>query len=290
MGVHKTTVGEVVTAVSDALARLLDHFVSFPNDGQIAKVKQKFFLLGDMPNTIGVIDCTHVHFQAPHQREWEYINRRGRHSINVQLVGDADLAITNCVVRWPGQARAVVERTIGLLKGRWRCLDATGGKLSYKPDKVCQIVRACAVLHNLALLNNVPLPPEAACAQEEPDPLPQAFAQNPGALQQRLDVMCLLTASVRTRPLLEGCAGGAVEMPGLDAGGAVETPGLDAGGAVETPGLDAGGAVETPGLDAGGAVETPGLDAGGAVETPGLDARGSSVDGSPTPLEQAASK
>ncbi|KAK1904071.1 putative nuclease HARBI1 [Dissostichus eleginoides] len=71
MGVHKTTVGEVVTVVSDALARLLDHFVTFPNDGQIAKVKQKCFLLGDMPNTIGVIDCTHVHIQAPHQREWE---------------------------------------------------------------------------------------------------------------------------------------------------------------------------------------------------------------------------
>ncbi|KAJ4935322.1 hypothetical protein JOQ06_016858, partial [Pogonophryne albipinna] len=55
-----------------------------------------------MPNTIGVIDCTHVHIQAPRQREWEYVNRKGRHSINVQLVGDADLAITNCVVRWPG--------------------------------------------------------------------------------------------------------------------------------------------------------------------------------------------
>ncbi|KAJ4928146.1 hypothetical protein JOQ06_015943 [Pogonophryne albipinna] len=102
MGVHRTTVGEVVTAVSDTLARLLDHFVTFPTDGQIAKVKQKFFLLGDMPNTIGVIDCTHVHIQAPRQREWEYVNRKGRHSINVQLVGDADLAITNCVVRWPG--------------------------------------------------------------------------------------------------------------------------------------------------------------------------------------------
>ncbi|XP_034057153.1 putative nuclease HARBI1 [Gymnodraco acuticeps] len=102
MGVHRTTVGEVVTAVSDALARLLDHFVTFPTDGQIAKVKQNFFLLGDMPNTIGVIDCTHVNIQAPRQREWEYVNRKGRHSINVQLVGDADLAITNCVVRWPG--------------------------------------------------------------------------------------------------------------------------------------------------------------------------------------------
>ncbi|KAJ4941203.1 hypothetical protein JOQ06_027490 [Pogonophryne albipinna] len=104
MGVHKTTVGEVVTAVSDALAHLLDHFVSFPNDGQIAKLKQQCFLLGDMPNTIGVIDCTHVHIQGPHQREWEYVNRKGRHSINVQLVGDADLAITNYVVRWPGCA------------------------------------------------------------------------------------------------------------------------------------------------------------------------------------------
>ncbi|KAJ4940521.1 hypothetical protein JOQ06_026819, partial [Pogonophryne albipinna] len=68
----------------------------------IAKVKQKFFLLGDMPNAIGVIDCTHVHIPPPRQSEWEYVNRKGRHSINVQLVGDADLAITNCVVRWPG--------------------------------------------------------------------------------------------------------------------------------------------------------------------------------------------
>ncbi|KAI4797776.1 hypothetical protein KUCAC02_024853, partial [Chaenocephalus aceratus] len=111
-----------------------------------------------------------------------------------------------------------------------------------------------------------------------------------------MDCSVWMTASVRARPLLEGCAGGAVETPGLDAGGAVETPGLDAGGAVETPGLDAGGAVETPGLkaggavetpevpwrrrrcrgDAGGAVETPGLEAGGAVETPGLEAGGSS--------------
>ncbi|KAI3356737.1 hypothetical protein L3Q82_003418 [Scortum barcoo] len=36
------------------------------------------------------------------------------------------------------QACAVVEHTIGLLKGRWRCLaclDASGGKLSYRPEK-----------------------------------------------------------------------------------------------------------------------------------------------------------
>ena len=32
--------------------------------------------------------------------------------------------------------RSVVERTIGLLKGRWLCLDIAGGKLLYKPEKV----------------------------------------------------------------------------------------------------------------------------------------------------------
>uniref|UniRef100_A0A3B3I9Z0 Putative nuclease HARBI1 n=1 Tax=Oryzias latipes TaxID=8090 RepID=A0A3B3I9Z0_ORYLA len=102
IGVEKSTVSDVVKAVSIALASLVNPFASFPNDVQIAQTKHKFFTLGNMPNTIGVIDCTHVHIQAPHERDWEYIHRKGRHSINIQLVGDADLIITNCVVKWPG--------------------------------------------------------------------------------------------------------------------------------------------------------------------------------------------
>nr|XP_055023917.1 putative nuclease HARBI1 [Misgurnus anguillicaudatus]XP_055024930.1 putative nuclease HARBI1 [Misgurnus anguillicaudatus] len=101
IGVDKSTVSDVVKAVSIALASLVNQFVSFPNDVQIAQTKHKFFTLGNMPNTIGVIDCTHVHIQAPHERDWEYINPKGRRSINIQLVGDADLIITNCVVKWP---------------------------------------------------------------------------------------------------------------------------------------------------------------------------------------------
>lgn len=102
IGVDKSTVSEVVTAVSLALASLLSQFVSLPKDNHITQTKRKFLLLGKMPSTIGVIDCTHVHIQAPHQRKWEYINRKGRHSINIQLMCDADLIITNCVVKWPG--------------------------------------------------------------------------------------------------------------------------------------------------------------------------------------------
>ncbi|KAL6470507.1 hypothetical protein MHYP_G00216260 [Metynnis hypsauchen] len=48
------------------------------------------------------------------------------------------------------RTRSVVERAIGQLKSRWRCLDRTGGMLLYRPEKVCRIVRACGVLHNVA--------------------------------------------------------------------------------------------------------------------------------------------
>ncbi len=86
------------------------------------------------------------------------------------------------------QTRAVVERAIGLLKGRWRCLDATGGSLCYTPAKVCKIVRACAVLHSMAHKENVPLPPEVN-AVPDLDPHPLVFEPNAAAVHQRLEVM-----------------------------------------------------------------------------------------------------
>lgn len=78
--------------MSSTLAKPVDHFVS--NDGQIGQLKHTF-LFGNMPNTIRVMD----HTQAHHLREWECVNRKERHSITIQLVGDADLVITNYVVK-----------------------------------------------------------------------------------------------------------------------------------------------------------------------------------------------
>uniref|UniRef100_A0A8C5N5G4 Putative nuclease HARBI1 n=1 Tax=Gouania willdenowi TaxID=441366 RepID=A0A8C5N5G4_GOUWI len=105
IGVDKSTVSKVVKALSVTLASLVNQFVCFPRDDQISQTKRKFLLLGSMPNTIGVI-------------EWEYINRKGRHSINIQLVGDADLLITNCVVKWPGSVHnARILRENGIILG-----------------------------------------------------------------------------------------------------------------------------------------------------------------------------
>ncbi|KAJ1194681.1 hypothetical protein NDU88_003967 [Pleurodeles waltl] len=55
-----------------------------------------------------------------------------------------------------GRTRRVIERTFGLLKARFRCLHMTGGSFYYSPKKVCQIIVACCMLHNLALRQQVP--------------------------------------------------------------------------------------------------------------------------------------
>ncbi|GAA6080030.1 putative nuclease HARBI1, partial [Tachysurus ichikawai] len=89
------------------------------------------------------------------------------------------------------RARTVVERAIGILKCRCRALDSSGGRLLYHPAKVCKIVRACGVLHNIALRNGIPLPPDLPLPQHY-DPEPQPPGRQEGYQQGariREDVM-----------------------------------------------------------------------------------------------------
>jgi hypothetical protein len=51
------------------------------------------------------------------------------------------------------KTRNIVERTIGILKNRFGCLFT---KLRYQPEMVGNIVVACCILHNLAILHNEP--------------------------------------------------------------------------------------------------------------------------------------
>ncbi|KAJ1123529.1 hypothetical protein NDU88_001998 [Pleurodeles waltl] len=55
-----------------------------------------------------------------------------------------------------GRTRRIIERAFSLLKGRFRCLHLTDGSLYYSPKKVCQIIVAFCMLHNLALRWQVP--------------------------------------------------------------------------------------------------------------------------------------
>ncbi len=84
-----------------------------------------------------------------------------------------------------------MERCIGLLKGRWLRLGSAGGgggTLLYTPQKVCDIILACGVLHNIAQNNGVPF--DVQMLQEERMPREPWPAQPPmRALQRRQELI-----------------------------------------------------------------------------------------------------
>ena len=62
-----------------------------------------FYNIAQFPRVIGVIDCIHVPIKSPWGDDAElFRNRKGWHSINVQVIGDSQLLIRNIVARWSG--------------------------------------------------------------------------------------------------------------------------------------------------------------------------------------------
>lgn len=55
------------------------------------------------------------------------------------------------------QIRSLIERTNGLLKMRFRCL-LKHRTLHYKPDTASRIINSCAILHNMCIEENIPIP------------------------------------------------------------------------------------------------------------------------------------
>ncbi|XP_052903541.1 putative nuclease HARBI1 isoform X2 [Anopheles moucheti] len=53
------------------------------------------------------------------------------------------------------QARVVIEKTIGMLKAKFRCLNGER-QLRYSPTKVVRMVNVCCALHNICILNRIP--------------------------------------------------------------------------------------------------------------------------------------
>ena len=99
-------------------------------------MSQKFHNIANFPGVIAAVDGTHVPFLAPSHEEWAFVNRKGTHSVNIQvwiftlipvqinvlhlfwdtqtvtgeliaiyvqqIVSDANLIIRDVVAKWPG--------------------------------------------------------------------------------------------------------------------------------------------------------------------------------------------
>ncbi|XP_059915809.1 putative nuclease HARBI1 [Gadus macrocephalus] len=219
--IGKATVCRSVRKVCLALKRLLRNFIVFPGHKPTRRMKMEFHQLAGFPNVIGCIDGTQVPILAPSINEADYVNRKGYHSINVQMICDASHMITNVEAKWPGsvhdarmyresnlsrkfqegqfdgwilgdrgypclptlitpypnpapgpqttlnrahsRTRVKIENTFGILKSRFQCLRG----LRVCPERACDIIVACAVLHNIATLRKEMPPPFDPFLEEE---------------------------------------------------------------------------------------------------------------------------
>lgn len=83
---------------------LAPRYIRFP-ESAIEKHTTKTQFLTDykFPGILGVIDGTQIAITAlPKQIENAYVNRKGFHSINVQVVCNASMVFTNVNARYPG--------------------------------------------------------------------------------------------------------------------------------------------------------------------------------------------
>ena len=53
------------------------------------------------------------------------------------------------------KTRKTIECAFGLWKSRWRAMHRTGGTLCYNPDRVCRLVIATMVLHNICINHSI---------------------------------------------------------------------------------------------------------------------------------------
>ena len=58
---------------------------------------------------VGAIDGTHIKIIAPSKDEDMFVNRKKVHSINTQVVFDANFNILDVVVKWPGATLPMIR-------------------------------------------------------------------------------------------------------------------------------------------------------------------------------------
>ena len=99
-GVSKSTVHKCVRRVSEAIFNIRAEIIKWPDLNRQDEISRSVEQSSKIPNVIGFVDGTHIRLtQTPHA---DYINRKGYPSINVQIIVDDRLLVTDVHAGWPG--------------------------------------------------------------------------------------------------------------------------------------------------------------------------------------------
>ncbi|XP_067124266.1 putative nuclease HARBI1, partial [Centruroides vittatus] len=87
------------------MCSMLSNFIKWPSnnlDDNVHKFEQLWKI--PLPGVIGCIDGTHIFIKTPKKDSQSYFNRKGRHSILLQIICDAEMQIIDAFVGWSGSS------------------------------------------------------------------------------------------------------------------------------------------------------------------------------------------
>ncbi|KYN28349.1 Putative nuclease HARBI1 [Trachymyrmex cornetzi] len=93
--VGKATAIRIMRRVTYALHTLAPRFIQWPQGEKATKVMEEFERASGFPKVIEAIDGTHIKIIAPQEDKQSYVNRKGYHSIHVQVVCTHKLLFTS---------------------------------------------------------------------------------------------------------------------------------------------------------------------------------------------------
>lgn len=102
-GVHRTTVTKTFSCVLEKVYEKVHHWVKFPSTpAELNEAREEWSIKYGFPTAIGAVDCTHVEIYKPRVFKDEYVNRKGKFTLNVQMTCNASEIITSVDAGWPG--------------------------------------------------------------------------------------------------------------------------------------------------------------------------------------------
>ncbi|CAH1958569.1 unnamed protein product [Acanthoscelides obtectus] len=103
LGVSQATVSRTVGRVVNSIVAQSNEWIKFPTTNhELMEVKRIWQSMYKFPTAIGVIDCANIGILKPNRNGDEYINQKGKPTLNVQATCDAREMFTGVDVSWPG--------------------------------------------------------------------------------------------------------------------------------------------------------------------------------------------
>lgn len=103
-GLSRTSVSRIVRQVCEAITlHLGPRYIRLPEtDAEAEELVTNFLRAHGMPQCFGAVDGTHIEIRRPAFHSTDFINRKGKYTLNVQAACNYKQEFMDVVIKWPG--------------------------------------------------------------------------------------------------------------------------------------------------------------------------------------------